>query len=68
MVFHVRLDHAECDISICIFDGNFSDIYPVVFNSLWPSDGLWWYIWVNIGIGNSSSEVFWGISLRTILQ
>ena len=30
------------DITSCLY----------VFNSLWPSDAIWWQIWVNIGLVN----------------
>ena len=55
------------DITSCLY----------VFNSLWPSDAIWWQIWVNIGLVNGLSPygtkplpepVLCGIHLRAILK
>ena len=50
-VFLCIVDVKLCSDQTDIFM-NYMWCFKLTLNSLWPSDNIWWQIWVNIGPGN----------------
>ena len=78
---HILWDILTYVDSVCNFKSAL--ILDFNINSLWPSDTIWWEIWVSIGWGNgllphgtkplnepkfTSSEVFCGYHLRAMSE